>query len=1013
MPTPATPLPTPEAFWSQVAASRLVDPAALATLRKECEALLASRGTSGEGATTAIAGWLAKKGVLTQWQARRLLRGDVGPFFIGDYRLLDRLPCEGGGRLSRARHEPSGRVLLVMQLNRSLCQQVDVWTEVVRRTTIANQSANPLLSRTWALEQAGAERIIVCEDVAGMPLADELDRLGQLSIAQAGRSMLAVARAVAELHAQGVVHGAISLDTLVREPAAAGADPRSGSVRLLQFPLAGDPHVVRQRVAIESPEAIARIGRRASFIAPELLLPGSFCDARSDVYALGCVFHALLTGAPPCWQGDAQRTLSQAAFVGPAALGLPEVPLPVATLVSYLTARVPAARYPTAAEAADAIAACFGLTGAPSPPAAVPAMGAAGVAAAPAAAVPPARSATPAGPAFQSAAAPAADVRPAAAVRPHEAAIQAATHAARRRAARLRMIGLGILGGIVAATVAAVVVQSLPLERREPKTAAKPLTAAVDEGVATDEPTAAIDERKPAPRQMPAAATVDEPPAVEKPAATRPAATRAVIVDDPELPWASPTDGGPPTLAYLPAGSQLVLLARPAEIAGDEEGRLFVRALGPRVEQAVQLLAAVCGREFEGIEKVQAGWQAGGPDEVVGGYAAWLVDPISLPIDADAARAAWGQTTAEEIGGETIHKAVRDGKPFAYWLPAAEGGKVLVAAPEPMVRQMIAAGAAAGDDEAMRASLSKDMEALVGMLDERRHLTLFGSPTYLLHDGRVVLAGPLAKLVDPLGRFLGDGTPAAAVSLHFGDNFYAELDAIATVDVPAAKLSATLAGRVAELADAVEEYCTALDPHPYGRKLVLRLPAMLRVLAANSRAGAEGKGVVVNGYLPRHAGHNLVLAAELAVAQSPGASPVPGQPAAGPARADEAAAPQGALGRLQKKISLVFARDTLEKSIQMVADEIGVPMDIMGGDLQLEGITKNQSFGLDERDKTADAILRTILAKSNPDGKLVYVVHLKDGVETIDITTRAAAAKRGEKLPAGFEEGQKPADKKP
>jgi hypothetical protein len=155
-----------------------------------------------------------------------------------------------------------------------------------------------------------------------------------------------------------------------------------------------------------------------------------------------------------------------------------------------------------------------------------------------------------------------------------------------------------------------------------------------------------------------------------------------------------------------------------------------------------------------------------------------------------------------------------------------------------------------------------------------------------------------------------------------------------------------------------------------------------------------------------------VLAAELALDQSPGRSPQQAA-AGGPARADDGSAAQGALGRLQKRISLVFARDTLEKSIQMISEEIGVPMDIMGGDLQLEGITKNQSFGLDERDKTADAILRTILAKSNPDGKLVYVVHVKDGVETIDITTRAAAAKRGEKLPAGFEDGQKPADKKP
>lgn len=1047
MPTPSTPVPTPGAFWSTVAASGLVDAGVLASLRKECETLLAAKGaTSDEAATTAVAGWLVKRNVLSQWQARRLLRGDGGPFFIGDYRLLDRLPCDGSGRLYRGRHEPSGRAVLLVQLNKSLCQQLDVWTEIVRRTTIANQTANPLLSRTWALEQSGAERLIVCEDVAGVPLADEIDRLGQLSITQAAPLILAVARAVADLHRQGAVHGAISLDTLRREPPPAGGDPRSGRVRLLQFPLAGDPHQVRQRIATESPEAIARIGRRASFVAPELLLPETACDTRSDVYALGCVFHALLTGAAPCWQGDAQRTLAQAAFVGPTPLGPPEVPAPVATLVSYLTARVPSARYQTAVEAADAIAACFGLSGGPAPAvaaaaaaaAAVPAAAAvspgrvAGVAAggptAPAAAPYAGATTGPVGPvgavALPGALAPA-DARPVGAVSARDAAIQAATLAARRRAARLRTIGLGILGGILLATAAAVIVQSLPQEHREQKPVTKAGSAtgrlAADDK-ATDEP-AAAEATDGAPAAMADVATAADDPAVgppdekpmarlEKAAGGKQAAVRAVVVDDPDLPWASPTDGSPPTLAYLPPGSQLVLLTRPAEISGDEEGRLFLRALGPRVEQAVQLLTTACGRELDGIESLQAGWQAGGPDEVVGGYAARLVDPLSVPVDPDAARTAWGDSVAEEIEGETIHKVIHDGKPFAYWLPAAENGHVLVAAPEAMVRQMIAAGRDAGDDDAIRASLPKDLDLLVGMLDGRRHLTIFGSPAYLLHDGRVVLAGPLAKLVEPLGEFFGEGTQAAAVSVHFGENFYAEIDAIATVETPAAKLAGTLAGRITAVADTVEEYCTALDPHPYGRKLVLRLPAMLRVLAANSRAGAEGKGVVVNGYLPRHAGHNLVLAAELALDQSPGQSPQQAA-AGGPARADDGSAAQGALGRLQKRISLVFARDTLEKSIQMISEEIGVPMDIMGGDLQLEGITKNQSFGLDERDKTADAILRTILAKSNPDGKLVYVVHVKDGVETIDITTRAAAAKRGEKLPAGFEDGQKPADKKP
>ncbi|MFM8434208.1 MAG: hypothetical protein ACKOBP_02535, partial [Planctomycetia bacterium] len=204
--------------------------------------------------------------------------------------------------------------------------------------------------------------------------------------------------------------------------------------------------------------------------------------------------------------------------------------------------------------------------------------------------------------------------------------------------------------------------------------------------------------------------------------------------------------------------------------------------------------------------------------------------------------------------------------------------------------------------------------------------------------------------------------------------------------------------------DAVEEYCNALDPHPYGRKLVMRLPRMLGVLAANVRSGVEGKGVVVNCHLPRHAGHNLALAGELAVEQTPGA---------GAAAVAEAPAPtrQSAMERLAKRISLTFARDTLEKSIQMLSEEIGMPIEILGRDLELEGITKNQSFGLDEQDQPAEAILGTILARSNPDGKLVYVVRRRDGAESIEITTRAAAAKRGDDLPAMFATGPEAAEK--
>ena len=970
------PTPAPEDFWKLVATSRLVANDTLESLRRDIARETAGQppAASDDAASAAIAKWLVQRGVLTKWQGRRLLHGDSGPFFVGDYRLMERLENDGPGRLFRSRHEPSGRAVCLMLLDRKLCQRVDVWTEVVRRTTIAHDAIDPILSRTWALEQAHGNRFIVCEDVNGLSLADELARLGPLPPAEACRLMLPIFMAVAELHRRGAVHGGLSLDALRREPAGPGAGERSGRVRLLQVPLAGDPHAVPAQTPIDATERVSGLGRRASFVAPELMLPGRFSDERSDVYALGCMLHALLTGVPPCWQGDAQRTLSQAAFVGPPPLGPPQVPVEVATLVSYLVARDPASRYPNAAEAADALAGCMGqppVSG--SLPPQTNSVGAGG------ATVPPAAHTAPlAVPAPRAAPSPAAAAFPTGPA--GSSAVELATLAARKRAARLGLIGLGVAGGLVALVVA------IALSRGGVSPAQQK-----DDHIPDVSDTVA--ERKSQPGRK-----TDEPADVHP----EPSASHQLqIVDSSILPWASPTDGKPPSLAYLPPGSQLILLARPAAIVADEEGRQFVKSLGPRVAEGIATLHSLCGCSLENIAEVQAGWQADGnaataSGDVLAGWTVRFQEPSPLWDDGEARAKAWGETTEKDIDGEQVYA----GPKLSFWLPAAEEGRVLVMAPaglmEQLVEQMVAARAAGSEDDgdALAASLPQDLEQLVGMLDRTRHLTLLGSPHYLLTDGRPLMAGPLAGLVEPLGSFFGDGVKAAALSLHCGDNFYAEVDTIATRAEPAKSLAGRLTQQIEKVADAVEDYCASINPHPYGRKLVMRLPSMIRVVAASARCGAEGKGVVLNTYLPRHAAHNLVLASELALEQTPGSELV-----AGVSRKPAAAASAGLAGGLQKKISLVFTKDTLEKSIQMLSDEIGIPMEILGGDLQLEGITKNQSFGLDERDKPAEAVLRTILAKSDSGGRLVYIIRKRDGVESIEISTKAAAAKRGDTLP--------------
>jgi hypothetical protein len=954
-----------EVFWSRLEASRLLESARIADLRREFESRGRTGGPESIAAATArdLAEWLHQRKHLTSWQARRLLRGEKGPFVIGDYHLLERLENPSRTMLMRARHAPSGRTAILALLDPKRFRGLEAWTGIVNRTTIATQAADPVLSRTWALEDVEGVRFIVCEDLQGPSLADELASGMLPDLRRAGRVTFELARAVAELQRLGTPHGGLFLDAVLSP---------SGNVRLLQYPRTGDPHVFPVTLPLEDAESIGRLGIRAASIAPELVATGGVGTEAADVYALGAILHVLAGAGLPNWNGSPQATLA-AACRGIRPPDPARVPPPVSALLAYMLAPDPAARYPTAFHAAQAIAACFGIEPLPDSAAIPPRQP---VVAAPAGAVVPIETAPQAfGPSGQSGA-----LQPlAAADRPR----RPAPGGARLSGSRLLLPAIGGAVALGAMLLAALVLTG-PASRQEDgendRPAASPSHHTGDDVPGRGEsPPAAAD----------AAAMVDstavEPDDLQtgpQPSARREAGPAVSLVDDPDALWESPTHGPPPNLAYLPAGSQLVLTTRLAEALATGEGRRFLEALGPDMQKAVEEASALAGVGPEGIARLTVAWQADEAGRPVVGY----VLEADAPLDRTRLKTAWGQTAPRKVGEETM----QIGKAAAFCLPVSGGGRLLVVAPEAILSRTLESGG--------MPLFTPDMEEFVGSLDGDQHVVLFGSPDFLAADGRGLMTGPLARLADPLTEILDESVRAAAVAIHFGTTFYFELAAYPTDRSAAGGLARRLAETVAALPARIETAVASLDPAPYGRTVVLRLPSMIRVVEAYLRHAAEGRLARVNCHLPSQAGHNLALAAEIALQQA--GRTVAAVAAAGPKAGGPVA--ETAAAKLQKTISLAFAKNTLEASIQMLSEEIGLPMEILGADLQLEGITKNQSFGLDEREKTADSILRTILAKANPDGKLVYVLRNRDGVESLEVTTRAAVEKRKDTLPEGF-----------
>lgn len=509
-------------------------------------------------------------------------------------------------------------------------------------------------------------------------------------------------------------------------------------------------------------------------------------------------------------------------------------------------------------------------------------------------------------------------------------------------------------------------------------------------------------------------------------------ATRPAVVNDKrdkiasvgtEPMYDSPTSGKILNLSHMAPGVQMVVALRPGEIIkSPESAALFDEKVSGRIGPWLTTsLPAITGQPNENIEQVLVGILDGATAEEV--RYAYVVRYLKPVPEADLL-AAWGGPTEEMVGMVKTYAK----EATSYYLPSSEGGKVAVIVPKDEIANVL-------KYEGSPPQLRLELEYLLQSgTDTDRHLTILYTPYFLESGGKSLVAGGL-QLAMPAANWLltGQGLPALdaapaegaeagggladgaamtaedaappkaiALSAHFGESLFYEVRTYNAEANPAQEvLAQPLANRVKEIPKRIENFVLNLPQLSiYSRPVLLKYGAMIRFVDKFVRAGTAEKQIVLRGYMPAVAAHNIVVGANLCLLEIGGGAAAGPLVAASP-KAAVPAGPQTAEQKIKKPMSLTFDRNNLEVTMQLIAEEIGVPIEILGTDLQLEGITKNQSFGLDEKTQPADQILRTIMKKANPDGKLVYVIKPKTpgGEDMIFITTRAAVEKRKDKLP--------------
>ena len=71
-----------------------------------------------------------------------------------------------------------------------------------------------------------------------------------------------------------------------------------------------------------------------------------------------------------------------------------------------------------------------------------------------------------------------------------------------------------------------------------------------------------------------------------------------------------PTEPSPVVFSYLPSGSQLILLARPADFMKSKDGQLVLKAGGEQLEAVTDLIESLVKCSLSEIETLQVSWQA-------------------------------------------------------------------------------------------------------------------------------------------------------------------------------------------------------------------------------------------------------------------------------------------------------------------------------------------------------------------------------------------------------------------
>ena len=289
--------------------------------------------------------------------------GIMNPTQLGPYEIRSRLGRGGMGAVYEAVDTTTGDTVAVKVLASHLADDPGLRSRFDAEIDVLKNLRHPGIVRLLAFGEQDDQPFFAMELVRGKSLEQLLRGGRRFTWRETVAVALEITRALKVAHDHGVVHRDLKpANLLVAEPTPGADEPRSGMADIpgtgTAMPGTGTAGGRAERITVKladfgiaklfggvSHTALGHVVGTAEYMAPEQAT-GRPADHRVDLYALGLVMYAMMTGSPPFRGTQLTEVIDKQRRAIPPRVAtlVPDVPAELDELIARLLSKEPAQR---------------------------------------------------------------------------------------------------------------------------------------------------------------------------------------------------------------------------------------------------------------------------------------------------------------------------------------------------------------------------------------------------------------------------------------------------------------------------------------------------------------------------------------------------------------------------------------------------------------------------------------------------------------------------------------------